>query len=156
MVRAESLANQMEKQMKQDKPPIRHEAGQKAPHRAAKGPQTQVVNHPIHRWRAAPVAHLGVLAAFPTLEQDFRNPEQGQRGLEDQRGQQEQRRDLPALRKERPELRLGRLPADRLEPLREPPLGQPPDRWLVRQELRQERQRVWSCQGYSRWLSALR
>ena len=93
------------------------------------------------------MAHLGVLAAFPTLEQDFRNPEQGQ---------QEQRRDLPALRKERPELRLGRLPADRLEPLREPPLGQPPDRWLVRQELRQERQRVWSCRGYSRWLSALR
>ena len=84
------------------------------------------------------MAHLGVLAAFPTLEQDFRNQEQGQRGLEDQQGQQEQRRDLPALRKERPELRLGRLPADRLEPLREPP------------------QRVWSCQGYSRWLSALR
>ena len=133
MVRVESLANQVEKQMKQDKP-----------HRAAKGPQTQVVNHPTHRWRAAPVAHLGVLAAFPTLEQDFRNPEQGQRGLEDQQGQQEQR-------KERPELRLGRLSADRLEPLREPPLGQPPDRWLVRQELRQERQR-----GYSRWLSALR
>ena len=95
------------------------------------------------------MAHLGVLAAFPTLEQDFRNPEQGQRGLEDQQGQQEQR-------KERPELRLGRLSADRLEPLREPPLGQPPDRWLVRQELRQERQRVWSCRGYSRWLSALR
>ncbi len=153
--------------MKQDKPPIRHEAGQKAPHRAAKGPQTQVVNHPTHRWRAAPVAHLGVLAAFPTLEQDFRNPEQGQRGLEDQQGQRgledqqgqrglEDQQGQQEQRKERPELRLGRLSADRLEPLREPPLGQPPDRWLVRQELRQERQRVWSCRGYSRWLSALR
>ena len=137
-VQAESLTDQAKKQMEQGRPPARHGAGQKAPHRADKGPRIQTVNHPAHRRGTAPVARLGTLAAFLTLKQDLRKPEQGQQGLGDQPGHPG-RRDQPALRKERPALRLGRLPADQLEPLREPPLGRPLDRWPARQELQPER-----------------